>query len=238
MKKNPLLTVLWVCLISTWPIAAPAGAETQEKPKVKIPDPRVPEIMTMEGRYVRAAYNNEGYVILGYQLANESVGSEWMLIEVGITVRDGTPDYELTRDMLSLETPDGKTLPLPSVEEYRKAGEVRALQMREKVQRDSINYFPPEANRACAMGFFRDLDDRRPLAWDEVELSSDRACVGRIFFQVPGGIAYGQHWLNVKFQESLIRVPFRILTEDEKKLLDKNFKDIKKQVDEAFKKKG
>ena len=32
-----------------------------------------------------------------------------------------------------------------------------------------------------------------------------------------------------------IRVPFRILTKDEEKFLDKNYKDIKKQVDEAFK---
>jgi len=31
-----------------------------------------------------------------------------------------------------------------------------------------------------------------------------------------------------------LRVPFRILTKDEQKLLSKNFKSIKKQVDEAF----
>jgi hypothetical protein len=35
--------------------------------------------MTIEGKFVRAAYNNEGYVILGYQLVNRSVGEEWML---------------------------------------------------------------------------------------------------------------------------------------------------------------
>ena len=38
--------------------------------------------------------------------------------------------------------------------------------------------------------------------------------------------------------KSVIRVPFRILTKEEDKLLDKNYKDIKKQVDEAFKPKG
>jgi len=38
--------------------------------------------MTMEGRYVRIAYNNEGFVTLGYKLANLSVGEEWMLLEV------------------------------------------------------------------------------------------------------------------------------------------------------------
>ena len=52
---------------------------------------------------------------------------------------------------------------------------------------------------------------------------------------LPGGIAYGQHWLNVQFEKSLVRVPFKILTKDEEKLLSKNYRDIKKQVDAAFK---
>ena len=39
----------------------------------------------------------------------------------------------------------------------------------------------------------------------------------------------------MKFQNSLVRVPFRILTKDEEKLLSKNYKSIDKQVKEAFK---
>ena len=212
------------------------AATAQEPPKVQIPEPGVPQIMTMEGRYVRIAYNNEGYVTLGYKLANLSVGEEWMLLEVGFALRDGVPDYTMPREAVSLETPDGKTIPLPSIEEFRK-GNVRALQQREKVQRDSINYFPPNAHKACSIQFFTNVDSRA-LAWDKVEMSDQRACLGRLYFPVPGGITYGQHWLNVKFAKSVVRVPFRILTEEEDKLLDKNFKDIKKQVDEAFKKKS
>jgi len=190
--------------------------------------------MTMEGKFVRAAYNNEGYVILGYQLVNRSVGEDWMLLEVGMTVRDRVPDYTLKRDALSLDTPDGKTLPLPSITEHR-AANTSALQAREKVQRDSINYFPPSASRPCRIGFFSDLDSPA-MAYDEVTLSSQRACLGRLYFHVPGGIKYGQHWLNVKFEKSLVRVPFRILTEEEEKTLSKNYKDISKQVKEAFSK--
>jgi hypothetical protein len=156
-----------------------------------------------------------------------------MLLEVGFALREGVPDYDLTRDALSLDTPDGKTLPLPSVEEYRKAN-LSALLAREKVQRDSINYFPPNAHQACRVGFFAELD-QRPMAWDKVELSDRRGCVGRLFF--PGGTKYGQYWLNVKFAKSVVRVPFRVLTKEEDKLLEKNFGDIKKQVDAAFKKK-
>jgi hypothetical protein len=104
------------------------------------------------------------------------------------------------------------------------------------VQRDSINYFPPTATRACRIGFFADLDSGA-MTWDEVDVSSNRACLGRIYFNVPAGISYGQHWLNVKFPTTVVRVPFRILTKDEEKLLSKNYKSIKKQVEEAFAKK-
>jgi hypothetical protein len=155
-----------------------------------------------------------------------------MLLEVGMTVLDNVPDYRLMREALSLETPDGKTIPLATVEEQRQ-GNPQAIQQRAKVQRDSINYFPTRASRACAILFFPELGSRA-LPYDVVDLSNDRACLGRLYFKIPGGIAYGQHWLNVKFEKSLVRVPFRILTNDEEKLLSKNYKSIEKQVKEAF----
>ena len=231
---NSTNTAVLIGVMLLWPLHSQGDVLAQEKPKVKIPESGVSQIMTMEGKFVRAAYNNEGYVILGYQLVNRSVGEEWMLLEVGMTVRDRVPDYTLKRDALSLETPDGKTLPLPSIKEHR-AANTSALQAREKVQRDSINYFPPSAHRPCRIGFFSDLDSPA-MAYDEVTLSSQRACLGRLYFHVPGGIKYGQHWLNVKFEKSLVRVPFRILTEEEEKTLSKNYKDISKQVKEAFSK--
>ncbi len=226
----PLMIVSLTCLWAPW---APTAAQTQAPPKVQIPKAGVPEIMTMEGKFVRAAYNNEGYVILGYQAANYSVGEEWLLLEVGMTVRERVPAFTLTRDRLSLETPDGTMLPLPTIQEHRE-GDTRAVQQRAKVQRDSINYFPPNAHLPCAIVFFPDLTSRA-LPRDDVELSNTRACVGRLFFKVPGGIKYGQHWLNVKFEKSLIRVPFRILTKEEERTLSKNYGDIEKQVREAFK---
>jgi len=238
MKTRPALSSVAVVLLLVLTGVA-SGKEEKEKappPKVAIPQPGVPQIMTMEGRFVRAAYNNEGYAILGYRVANLSVGEKWMVLDFGVTVRDGVPEYTMTRDTLSLSTPDGKTIALATNEEFRTAP-LQALEMRAQMQRDSINYFPPHATNACRIGFFADLDSgARP--YDQVALTSQRACAGRVYFQVPDGIARGQHWLNVKFAKSEVRVPFRILTEEEYKLLDKNYKDIEKQVEEAFKPKG
>jgi hypothetical protein len=213
-------------------LTSAVAADQAPAPTVKIPDPGVPQIMTLEGRFVRVAYNNEGYGILGYRLANMSVGQKWILLEVGLTLREKVPAYGLTRDALSLETPDGKTIPLPTNKQFMEAS-LQGLQAQANMIRDSISYFPPSASRACRIGFFAEVDDRG-MAYDQVELSSDRACLGRLYFPIEGGITYGQHWLNVKFQNSLVRVPFRILTKEEEQFLGDNYRSIDKQVEEAF----
>jgi len=147
--------------------AGVVGAQDMKKP-----DPTVPEIFTLTGEFVRVAYNNEGYVTLGYRVANDSPGDEWMLLEIGATVRKPTKNQTLKRDALSLMLPDGSTIPLASQQEFTKAGSLRALNARGNLVRDSINYFPVDANQACAIGFFADAANQvRSLAYDQVELS-------------------------------------------------------------------
>src|SRR4029077_12814399 len=110
-----------------------------QQPTVQVPNPGVPQIMTIEAKFVRVAYNNEAYVILGYQIANRTIGDDWIMLDVGLTLMERVKDYTLKRDALSLTTPDGD-LPLPSIEEYRQnESKVQPLQNRMKVQRDSIN---------------------------------------------------------------------------------------------------
>lgn len=226
-------------MFSKYAVAAVIGlasvtiaAQEKPKPQVQIPDPQVPQVMTLEGKFVRAAYNNEGYAIIGYQVANRSIGDPYMMLDLGVTVRDKTPEFKLKRDALTLDTPDKQGIPLMSHEQYIK-GDMRAIEMRAKVQRDSINYFPTMANQACRIGFFAEPNSPA-MSWDEVSVTNRRACLGRLFFEIPGGIVHGQYFLNVKFEQTLIRVPFRILTEAEEKMLGKNFGDIQKQVKAAF----
>jgi hypothetical protein len=227
-----LSTVLAAVSLAT---LASVHATSQQQQPVQIPNPGVPQIMTLEGKFVRVAYNNEGYVIIGYQIANRTVGDDWIMLDVGLTLMERTPDYRLKREALSLDTPD-TTLPLPSIEEYRQnEAKLQALQQRLRVQRDSIDYFPPWTNGANRLGFFADLGSRA-MPWNEAEVTNNRACLGQLYFHIPGGTKFGQYWLNVKFAQSVVRVPFRLLTPDEEKKLGKNYGNIKKQVDNAFKK--
>ena len=132
MKKNTLgLSLVVAGMLFVWAPAVPIDAQDQQKPTVAMPQPGVPQIMTIEGSFVRAAYNDEGYVILGYEPVQRSIGEDWVLLDIGVTVRDRVPDFKLKRDALSLETPDGKTIPLPSDSEHR-AGNTRRFRIGQK----------------------------------------------------------------------------------------------------------
>ena len=237
MARRQLLAPIVIGLaLSALAGASPEIPQGSQVPKVPIPNPGVDQIMTLEDAYVRVAYNNEGYVTLGYRLANTLVGQEWIFIETGMTLRSGRPNYKLTRSAISLSVPDGSKVPMPTDGEYKQVN-LRGIEQQSTVVRDSINYFPPTVRDGCRLGFFSEMSSRT-IAYDEVELSPTRGCLGRLYFKIPGGLKYGQHFLNVQFKESLVRAPFRIVTKEEEKILSKNWKDIRKQVQEAFKKGG
>ena len=213
-----------------------ADEKKTDLPDVEVPQPTVPEVFTLQGQFVRIAYNNEGFVTLGYRLANDSVGDEWMYLQVGMTLMPGVKGQTLKREAISVKTPDGTVVLLATQQEYAAASYLPALNRKGQIVKDSLNYFPAGANIPCALQFFADLGSgpNRGVVFDEVGMSDDRACVGRLFFRVPGGIQVGQHWLVVKFAGGEVQVPFRILTPEEEKILKKHWDDLKKALDEGM----
>ncbi len=234
IPRIPVYAVVFVSLLFVVISGGGTSIVTAQQ-TVPIPQPTVPEYFTLQGQFIRIAYNNEGFVTLGYRYTNSEVGKEWGLLDVGITMRKGVKDYTLKREALTLRTPDGKTIPLATQKEFAEAGHLRNLNMRANKIRDSIDYFPMDADSPCALRFFSVPGTGAALAFDQVELSYNRACVGRIYFHIPGGIQVGQHWLDVQFAESMVQVPFRVLTEAEEKEFRKKWEDIKKQHEESMK---
>jgi len=232
--KRPAVAIVALLLVT---LIGGGAATAQDQPiQVTPPQPTVPEVFTLMGQFVRMAYNNEGFATMGYRLAQEQVGKEWIMLQFGVTLRKPTEDYRLKREHLWITTPDGKTIQLATQQEYSAGGsEVRSLTQRMKAQKDSINYFPLEADQPCALQFFADPGTTRQLAWDETELSWHRACAGRLFFRIPDKVQVGQHWLHIKFAGSELQVPFRILTEEERKQFEKSWKEIKAQHEETYK---
>lgn len=232
MPNRHRLPLLLAGVLSFWAPLAPAASQPQASPAVTIPDPGVPEVVSVKGKFIRVAYNDEGFVVVGSMSPNRAVGGEWMLLDFAATVLDKTPNYTLTRDAITLETPDGRTIPLAPVIEQR-GGATQAIQWRAIRENPAIGYLPTFASEPCSIPFFYDELTRLPPV-GEVELSSHRGCYGRIFFHLPEGIALGQHWLNVKFAGSLLRVPFTIMTPEEERYVQEHLEEIQKQTEEAF----
>ena len=227
--------VLLVCVVAMVLMGIGTPAVTAQEPVPEAPVPTVPGNFTLQGQFTRIAYNNEGWVSLGYRTANDSQGQDWLMVEVGLTIRKPTKPQMITRDAFTLKMPDGSVVPLATQKDYNGAGYLRALNARADTVRDSINYFPVGANQACAISFFSDPAQRGSISRDQFELNQRRACLGRLFFKLPEGtkIVPGQYWLYTDFAGSQVQTPFRILTKEEQKFLKKNWKDLKKEH-EAF----
>ena len=224
MKKQGFYDVMLVAAVALTVGFGGLAAAEEESPA------QAGEKVGVEGQFVRVAETEEGWVVLGYRVANESVNQEWMLLDVGMTVLKGVKSQKITRDQIKLVTPDKKVLDLATQQEYEKArGSLGVMEKRADMVGDSINYFPPGANDPCRIGFFANPARLRPeLAYDEVELASTRACVGRLFFQVPGGIQLGNYNLDVVFANSIVKVPMKIMTKDEAKEFEQKWKEAQK----------
>lgn len=229
MKKN-LSNAVAAAMLALAPVILPSSAPAVAREAQATPPGGQPHL-SIPGSFVRVVYNDEGWVTLGYATANASVGQEWMLLEVGLTTR---PKFQatITRHDIAVILPDGTVVPLAGQKEYNAAGgKLRSLNARANVHRQSINYFPPSAKDACRIGFFSDTSQRaRTMTYDRVSLDWRRGCVGRLFFHLPEKIRYGRYYLQVKFPHSTIRVPFRIMTEEELKAAKKKLKELKKEA--------
>jgi len=206
----------------------PAAAEDEAQPKMKLSFP---------ADYVRRVETDQAVAVLGYRTANESVGDEWMLLEIAMTTQPGH-EMTLKRENFSLKTPDGGVVQLATQQEFNaNAAALRPLDRRANVQRESLAYLPAQADRPCRIGFFTDLAaPERGMTWDEFSMSSSSFCAGRLYFQVPGGIQYGRYFVEIDLPEGEIAVPMTIMTKDELKEAKAKVKEYQQQQKAAKKK--
>jgi hypothetical protein len=190
------------------------------------------EKVGVEGTFVRVAENSEGWVVVGYRAANGAVGKEWVFFDIGLTVQKGVKGEKITRDEIKLVTPKHEVIDMATQEEYSKAaGSLAAMEREANMMHDSIDYFPPGADQVCRIGFFTDQSQpMRGPVFDEVELSPNRACLGRVYFQVPGGIQLGNYNLDVHFADSILKVPVEIMTKEQAKEFEKKWKEAEKEA--------
>jgi hypothetical protein len=225
------LTMIAMAVFGFGNAVALAEEETAPEPTTEATTETAPEPLHVDakGATVRLAYNTEGWVVLGYKTATNSVDQDWMLLEIGMTLMKGQANQSCTRGQITLLTPSGLVIPMATQKEFTEAGRLSALNKRGDMQRDTINYFPVGTTTACRIGYFSDPTDSSLKPFEQFEVAYGRGCVGRIFFNVPDGIQKGQYYLVVHLDNSTIHVPFKIADNKELEKMYKDFNKMKKE---------
>ena len=92
--KSDAITRLVLVAVATVPAIGLAGRVVAEDETAA----QAEQHIGVEGTFVRVAENDEGWVVVGYRIANESVGEKYMLVRVGLTLTETTGPQTITRD--------------------------------------------------------------------------------------------------------------------------------------------
>lgn len=157
------------------------------------------------GKYLLQEKVANAEVVLGYKWADNAIGSEWLILELAMSSPPGE-SAKFERDKIWVRTPAGVQVPAASQQAFGEAyAALRSQISQANVMRDPMDYFPP--NRTdCSIGFF--VAPGEGVAFDQVSVNDRRACQGKMFFYVPGGVQSGRYVLGMDLKEDEIRIPF------------------------------
>lgn len=159
------------------------------------------------GQYILKQFGPELWTVLGYRYTSSKLGEEWMILEIGLSSPSGQV-AKVTREDIFVRSPSGATMNLPTQEEFNEAyGTLRPMIAAANVDRDPLDYFPL-SRIECAVQFF--VTPGEGVSFDEVTVNDKRACYGRLYFKIPGGIQAGRWTFGINQPESEIRIPFEI----------------------------
>ena len=146
-------------------------------------------------------------VIVDYKFANNSLGEDWMILNVAVTSWESKA-IEVRRGHVLVRTPDGRKIPLPTYPEFNAAySEIQSAARRAALASDPID-FTQAGRQTCDLRF-------QPLpgtvaALESVWVNMRKICQGLLYFPVQGGVQPGTWEFIIEFEEFDARVPFEL----------------------------
>jgi hypothetical protein len=198
MSKSRLVVVSIVMAVTAFGLTACSSDSGASAHSVKPGATQIGETMV---RSVGA--DMEG--IVGYNYADTSLGDKWLIIDLALTGLRAQ-SIEVKQDQISVVTPEGHRVPLPTQKEFIAAySEVQSA-----VRRAAVARQPLEATRggrrSCVLDFLRlpGTGSTRDAIW----INERELCVGMLAFPIPGGVQPGRWRLNIELEESSLDIPF------------------------------
>jgi hypothetical protein len=159
------------------------------------------------GEYILRNEAADVEVVMAYRHAAKNLGEEWLILEVALSSPTGQT-ATIERDSIFVQTPDGTRVPLATQEEFGEAySGLRSRLRQANIHRDPMDYFPP-SRIPCGLELF--AEPGAAVTHKRLSVDDQRACEGKLFFRLPGGVQAGRYVLGMDLEETRIRIPFTL----------------------------
>jgi hypothetical protein len=160
------------------------------------------------GRYLVRYRDRVIEVVLDTEFAADNLGEGWLILNAAMSGMTGGAT-KVKSDLISLRTPDGRTIPMPTYREFNAAyTELAPAARRAALSSDPLD-FTRGGRRDCLIGFFP-LPGSGRSSKTALNVTKNELCVGMLYFPVDGGVQPGNWKLIIEFEETEAVVPFTL----------------------------
>jgi len=173
-----------------------------------MPNPITEPAIDQPGRHIVRYRDAVIEIVIDTKFASTNLGDEWLILNTAMSGMTGAAS-KVERDLMSVRTPDGRTIPMPSYREFNAAyTELASTARRAALASDPLD-FTRGGRRDCLIDFFP-LPGSGRSARTALNLSKNELCVGMLYFPVRNGVQPGNWKLIVEFKETEAMVPFTL----------------------------
>lgn len=171
-----------------------------------MPNPVTEQVIDQPGRYIVRYRDAVIEIVIDTKYATNNLGEEWLILNAAMSGMTGG-NTKVERDLVSVRTPDGNTIPLLSYREFNAAYTRLAPAARRAALASDPLDFTRAGRRDCLIDFFP-LPGSGRSSRTALNVSKNELCVGMVYFPVKNGVQPGAWKLIVEFEETEAVVPF------------------------------
>jgi len=174
--------------------------------KPAMPNPITEPTIDQPGRSIVRYRDSVIEIVLDTRFAADNLGEEWLILNAAMSGMTGGAT-RVERDLMSVRTPDGRTIPMLTYREFNAAyTELAPAARRATLASDPLD-FTRGGRRSCSIDFFP-LPGSGRSSNTALNVTKNQLCVGMLYFPVRNGVQPGSWKLIVEFEETEAVVPF------------------------------
>ncbi len=148
-------------------------------------------------------------IVIESGFASNNLAEEWLVLNVALSGMTGA-STKVDRRLISVRTPDGRTVPLPSYRDFNASWDrdLQSVSRRADLASQPLE-FTRGGRRNCAISFMP-LPGSGAAANTAINVTNNQVCTGFLYFPIRGGVQPGSWRFIIEFEETEARVPFEL----------------------------